>query len=97
MVASYAIRMTYRWFNKNFVAGINNVAIPSSENNENKYRQFIWHVTAQSQVTMTSSNGNNLRVIGHLYAEFTGDRWIGFRQIVWTNQIRLQTTPVVFH
>ena len=29
-----------------------------------------------SLIVMTSSNGNIIRVTGHLYGEFTGHRWI---------------------
>ena len=37
---------------------------------------YTAHSTQSADFTMTSSNGNIFRVTGHLYGEFTGQRWI---------------------
>ena len=45
--------------------------------NKNSTRKAINSMWNHSKVyMMTSSNGNIFRVTGHLFGEFTGDRWI---------------------
>ena len=54
---------------------------------------FIWDGDMETQLMMTSSNGNIFRVTGLLCGEFTGHRWIR-RQIIWNRPLKLRNISV---